>query len=251
MLKSPHYSYGQPINGINLAIRSALADHVDSSSRIPAEPMACMPGNKENTSSYGGRNSGVIGNGLFVKGRPAAAASSYKFDPNTAINKARSSLASSTYQAHGYLPNFDGASKAHTSSLYHDQTNQPPSPVRVNLPSPAFYGGRQDLRTSSTRQFLGGSSAKKLSAPYHVPVNYGFDGGSDAPVAKNDATCKDKQAEHKDFDYMGVTPDDYETHREDPNNAWHQGAVEDFFQDLAEQESELMSRQRVNTQSAA
>ena len=51
---------------------------------------------------------------------------------------------------------------------------------------------------------------------------------------------------------MGVTLADYETQRGDTNNAWHHGAVDDFFQDLRAQELEtIASHQRVNTQSAA
>lgn len=50
---------------------------------------------------------------------------------------------------------------------------------------------------------------------------------------------------------MGVTQADFDNKREDTNNAWHHGAVEDFFQDLREKELKtIASQKRVNTQSA-
>lgn len=54
------------------------------------------------------------------------------------------------------------------------------------------------------------------------------------------------------FDYKGVSAADYEIQRPDPDSAWHQGEVEDFFQDLAKEENaEILFHRRVHTQSAA
>ena len=63
---------------------------------------------------------------------------------------------------------------------------------------------------------------------------------------------ENKQSSGPEFDTMGVTLADYDNKREDTNNAWHHGAVDDFFHDLHEQELQtIASHQRINTQSAA
>lgn len=85
-----------------------------------------------------------------------------------------------------------------------------------------------------------------------MPVNFGFDGGSDAPAPeKNDAPTSNQHT-NPNFDYKGVTTADYEIQRPDSNNEWHRGEVEDFFRDLAEKEQKEMSdHNRADTKRAA
>ena len=189
------------------------------------------------------------GSELYTTSGPSSSASLSRINPNLAVGKAQSSLASSTYQAHGYLPQFDGAGKAHTSSVYREQGIQPLPQVR--LPSEALYSDRQHIAETSRYQNHG-PSAYTASTTYHNPVNFGYDGGRDSPPPKTTKVPKDQPSTRPVLDYMGVTHADYDIKREDTNNAWHHGAVEDFFQNFREHELKtIASHQRVNTQSAA
>ena len=167
--------------------------------------------------------------------------------PNLAASKAQSSLASSTYQAHGHLPQFDGAGKAHTSSVYREQGIQPLPQVR--LPSEVSHSDRHYANETSSNQISGPSV--RTASIYHKSVNFGYDGGRDSPPPKTTGNMND-QSVRPPFDYKGVTLADYENQRGDTNNAWHHGAVEDFCQDVrGEEPKEITFHQRVNTQSAA
>ena len=166
--------------------------------------------------------------------------------PNTLLNKAQSSLASSSYQAQGFLPHHGGAGKASVASLYSDQA--PPSPVRVSLPSQASYGDKPIISPQLSCDTHEGANIYNASTILHNSVNFGFDGGADAPPAKDLLNSSNDP----DYDYQGVTVADFEIKRPDPDSAWHKGEVEDFFRDLAqEEETDIMSRRRENTQSAA
>lgn len=230
-------------------IGSTLADKINGTKRAQANSTEKQSENKGNAVSYKYDNTGTIASGLYVNVRPSSSASLARTNPNLAVNKAQSSLASSTYQAHGYLPQFDGAGKAHTSTVYREQGIQPVPQVR--LPSEALYGDRQPAAQISSNQ-IHGLSAYTASTTYHSPVNFGYDGGRDSPPPKTENVPKDKQSSRPAFDLMGVTPADYDNQRQDTNNAWHHGAVEDFFQDLSEQELQtIASHQRGNTRGAA
>ena len=199
--------------------------------------------------SYKYGKTGIVASGPYANNRHPSSASLARTNPNLAVSKAQSSLASSTYQAHGYLPQFDGAGKAHTSSVYREQGIQPLPQVR--LPSEALCGDKQIAPETSSYQ-THGPSAYTASTTYHNPVNFGYDGGRDSPPPKTTNVTKHKQSSRPAFDPMGVTLADFDDQREDTNNAWHHGAVEDFFQDLREQELQtIASHRRGNTQSAA
>lgn len=226
-------------------ISSTLADKINRTKRAQAD-------STEKQFEYKGNaphKYGNVASGPYANNRPPSSTPLARTNPNLAVNKAQSSLASSTYQAHGYLPQFDGAGKAHTSSVYREQGIQPLPQVR--LPSEALYSDGKHAAETSSHQ-MHGPSAYTGATTYHNPVNFGYDGGRDSPPPRNKDAPKDKQSSRPAFDTMGVTLADYDTQREDTNNAWHHGAVEDFFQDLREQELQtIASHQRVNTQSAA
>lgn len=169
---------------------------------------------------------------------------------NVSLSKAQSSLASSSYQAQGYLPQFCGAGKAYTASLCGDRIDQaPPSTVRVNLPPHTSYEGNSNKTERGSYQAYQGADVHGVSTKYHAPITFGFDGGADAPPAK---TAMANSINDPNFDYKGVSAADYEIQRPDPDSAWHQGEVEDFFQDLAKEENaEILFHRRVHTQSAA
>ena len=230
-------------------ISSTLAEKISGNKRAQAKQAEQQSENKGNDASNNHSNIGMRGSGFHATSGPSSSASLSRSNPNLAVGKAHSSLASSTYQAHGYLPQFDGAGRAHTSSVYREQNMQPLPQVR--LPSEALYGDRQHTAETPRHQNHG-PSAHTASTTYHNAVNFGYDGGRDSPPPKTTKVPKDQQSTRPAFDYMGVTHADYDDNREDPNNAWHHGLVEDFFQNLREQELKtIATQQRVNTNSSA
>lgn len=204
----------------------------------------------ENMASGGAAKLGIIGKEPPSKGVPSSSVSAFKSAPKASLSKAQSSLASSLYQAHGYLPQFGGAGKAYAASLYGERSDQGlPSPARVRLPPYVSYEEKQTTLAPSSYQTYQGTNVHSLSSNHHTPVNFGFDGGADSPPVKKGIANSSNNAI---FDYKGVTAADYEIQRPDPDSAWHQGEVEDFFQELAkDEESEIVSHRQVNTQSAA
>ena len=248
MLKSPRYSSAQPTS-IFSQISSALTDKFNGTKRAQTNLSTQQVENRLNTILHKHGNTGSIDNRSYAENRPSSSTSSARAASNIAVSKAQSSLASSTYQAHAHLPQYEGAGKARTSSVYREQGNQPLPHVR--LPSEDSYIDREYTSKASYIPTQG-PSASTASTTYHNPVNFGYDGGRDSPPPKATANSKDQQSTNTEFDLMGVTLADYEHQRGDTNNAWHHGAVDDFFQDLREQELEtIASHQRVNTQSAA
>ena len=246
MLKSPRYSSAQPTSVFS-QISATLAEKINGAKRAQANSSAQQSENKANTPSHKYGETGTVSSGPYPNSRPASSAS--RINPNLAVSKAQSSLASSTYQAHGHLPPFDGAGRAHTSSMYREQRNQQLPQVR--LPSEDSYNDRQHTTEASSDQNQG-PGARILSRVYHNQVNFGYDGGRDSPPPTTAANSKDQQSTRPAFNYMGVTLADYENQRGDTNNAWHHGAVDDFFDDLRGRELEtIASHQRVNTRGAA
>lgn len=248
MLKSPRYSSAQPTNVFS-QISATLAEKINGAKRAQANSSAQQSENKANTPSQKYGETGTVSSGSYPNSRPASSASLGRINPNLAVSKAQSSLASSTYQAHGHLPPFDGAGRAHTSSVYREQRNQQLPQLRP--PSEDSYNDRQHTTEASSDQNQG-PDARIASRVYHNQVNFGYDGGRDSPPPTTAANSKDQQSTRPAFDYMGVTLADYENQRGDTNNAWHHGAVDDFFDDLRGRELEtIASHQRVNTRGAA
>ena len=248
MLKSPRYSSAQPTS-IFSQISSTLADRFNGTKRVQANPSTQQAENKLHTLLHKYGNNDTIGNRVSAHNRSPSSTSLARIAPNVAVSKAQSSLASSTYQAHAHLPQFEGAGKAHASSVYRGQGTQRLPQVR--LPSEDSYTGRQYTAEASSNR-IHNPSTRTVSTTYHNSVNFGYDGGTDSPSPKATGKPKDQQSDRPAFDSMGVTLADYETQRGDTNNAWHHGAVDDFFQDLRAKELEtIASHQRVNTQSAA
>lgn len=174
--------------------------------------------------------------------------------PDITISKAPSSLASSTYQARGYLPQYNGASKAHASSIFYQDRHQvPPQQARVNLVGEPSYKNGPDPIGTTRKQVYSNTGSHNTTSGHLGSVNFGFDGSEDFPPRSDDAasTAKANQPDRPDFDYKGVTTADYTRQRPDPNNAWHHGTVQDFFDDLGEKEfKKMMLHQRVKTKRA-
>ena len=243
MLKSPHYSSAQPISVLS-QIGSSLADKINGTKRTPVNPIGKQSENKGDAFSYNNGHSGNVGNQSYANNHPLSQVSQAITMPNLAVSKAQSSLASSTYQAHGFLPQFDGAGKAHTSSVYREKGIQPLPQVR--LPSEDSYGDKEHANETSIDR-PHGPGAHPASTTYHNPVSFGYDGGRDSPPFKTTNPQPNQKSSRLPFDLMGVTLADYENQRGDTNNAWHHGAVDDFFNNVREQELRtIASRQRAN-----
>lgn len=162
------------------------------------------------------------------------------FSPKTSASKSNSSLASSTYQARGYLPPYEGAGRAHTSTIFHQHGCGLQLSPRVNLPQTPSRGGINELnfpdldtKQKPKYQLLGGG---------HDAYNsFGLDGNAEAPSKSVSQATKGDDSRAQDsaaaataaaFDTKGVTQDDFDTRRADPNNPAHHTAVDDFFRDL-------------------
>ena len=247
MLKSPRYSSAQPTSILS-QISSTLADKINCNKRAQVNSSAQQSENKGNSLLYKHSDTAIIGSGPYKTSRPPSSASLARMPPNLAASKAQSSLASSTYQAHGHLPQFDGAGKAHTSSVYREQGIQPLPQVR--LPSEVSHSDRHYANETSSNQISGPSV--RTASTYHKSVNFGYDGGRDSPPLKTTVNTNDQQSVRPAIDYKGVTLVDNENQRGDTNNTWHHEAVEDFSQDVRGAElKKITFHQRVNTQSAA
>lgn len=248
MLKSPHYSSVQPTSILS-QISPTLVDKMNAAKRTQAKAERLRLENKGDNPSSINPHIGITGNGNDASNRASGSMPLAITKPNVAVGKAQSSLASSTYQAHGYLPQFDGAGKAQTSSVYREQGIRPAP--HVQLPSEAVYSDKQSPTDTSNHQ-VNGPSAYNASTTYHNSVNFGYDGGRDSPPLKNPNTLqdpRDKQPSQPMFDTMGVTVADFDKQRESTNNRWHQGNVKDFFHDLREHERlTITSHQRANHQ---
>lgn len=239
MLKSPTYSSVHSSKSI-LGTGFGIADRLNKLIRGGAGG-ATRGANKENASSI--EKVRDVNSKLISKDEDQSdSVSLFKSEPAASVSKAPSSLASSSYQAHRYHPQLDGAGRAHAASLHQYQSNEPPSQhVRVSLPSSTTYAGSQTASKPSACQDYNDPSTNNSTAAYLTPVTFGYDGGSDARPSCNNDASKTASRSHPNFDYKGVTAADYEIQRESPHNEWHRGEVEDYFQEKAAEERQEMA----------
>lgn len=246
MLKSPPYNLSQAQKAaeqVSVAVKSSRNNKISDAKAIKT---TCT-GNKENATFNGPSDFNSTSREDLSR-----SISSLKSLPDVSISKAPSSLASSIYQAHGSLPQLESVGRAYTAVVRHDRRNQlPQSPVRVNLPSHNAYASGQATPGLSSRN-CDNADGYNISTSHRMPVNFGFDGGSDAPAPKKNDTLTSNLHTNPNFDYKGVRTADYETQRPDPNNERHRGEVEDFFRDLVEKDQKEMSdHKRADTERAA
>ena len=164
--------------------------------------------------------------------------------------KSSSSLASSSYQARGYLPLYEGAGKAHTSSIYQQSglsmlRNFPR--VRLPIEPPKRLQCHPD---ANSLHFADSALADTLSISIHSrPLAVGFDGSGDTPagLGKDNGKSKEDRADSSSVIHT-VTKADFHTQRADPNNPLHRSIVNEFFKDLYEKETkQMMALQRKKT----
>ena len=246
MLKSPPYTAPQALKTSDL-ISAALKDRMNRTLTTEATNMAHFSGKEELVS----REEDQTGGQSTARDDNSSPTSPFKSLPNASINKIQASLASSKYQVHGLLPQFETTENAHSSSLSQDPSSQHPhSPMCVKIPSHDAQHGRETLLASPNYRDQATQSAYGIPTDHYLRVNFGFDGGADSPAANNTNAASSNQHTDPDFDYRGVTTVDYETQRKDCDNTWHRGKVEDFFKELGEREQKEILAHRANTKRA-
>ena len=232
MLQSPSYTTARPPTGVT----SGLAGRLSKFLRGGGEG-APRTVNKENAPSNHTQRP--------VNGRDLTSA--LKSDPDISVTK-ELSLASSVDQIYDKRIHDNEAGKPYTATSYHDVDNWSPSRLEQ------VHGGRPPSGPCTiaplTSQTLDKPSNYDATAARYTPIGFGLDGGADSqPLHEN---FKAAQKSHPDFDYKGVTHADYEVKREDHNNAWHKGEVEDFFRELAANErKEIQSYQQSSPKQAS
>lgn len=247
MLKSPPFTVPQAVKTSDL-ISAALKDRMNRDFTTEATNMAHFRSKEELVP----REENRLGEKFSARDHHSNSTSPFKSLPNAFINKTQASLASSKYQVHGLLPHFEAPGNAYPSSLSQDPSSlHPHSPVRVKIPPTDTQHGREALLASPNFRDQATQSTYGIPMDHHLPVNFGFDGGADSPAANNTNTASSNQHTDPNFDYRGVTTVDYETQRKDCDNTWHQGKVEDFFQELGEREQKEILAHRANTKRAA
>ena len=179
-----------------------------------------------------------------------------EFARGPVAGKAASSLAASGYHATGFLPQYDGAGRAHTSTM-HQQHGVPAShrQARVNLPQEGSYADRPAPLGARSHNANRDPRSLPNQDPSASSRTFGYDGSADdAPWADNTAETAygynnpNTSGQQKEFDTMGVTKEDFNHQRPDHKNAWHQGQVTDLFREIAEEEDSYMrTRLRQNT----
>lgn len=246
MLKSPPYTAPQAPKTSDL-ISAALKDRM--SRNITAETTnTAQFSNKEEPLARGENQAGDKSSARDANSSPT---SPFKSLPNASINKTQASLASSKHQVHSFLPHFGGSGGATSSPFPNPSGQLPHPPMRVSIPSPGTQCGRERALASPNYQNPLTQSVYDVPRDHQLPVNFGFDGGADSPTANNTNAASSNQHTDPNFDYRGVTTADYETQRKDCDNTWHQGKVEDFFQELGEREQKEILAHRANAKRAA
>ena len=233
MLRSPTYSLNPApkVPEQNNSVMGGLLSRVLGSSHVRAYSTS----KKESTASPRPSHQSGIAPGH----QPSFSQPGLEYGPS----KAQSSLASSNYQAHGFVPRFDDSDRARPASLYNYKNNLPPPQVRVNLPPCASYETLDIRHSRSDHDNNGRNLVANLENAYHIPVGFGYDGGADAPGNKDDDDAdRSRQQKFPHFDFKGVTHADFEVVREDHDNTWHRGRVDDFFRELAANEAREIAR---------
>lgn len=257
MLKDPRYSFTLQQDA-HAPIETTLAYQV--ASVIPRKLYGLSMMEKENTSSAHGncRNhhpaGPMIGDSpLTRRGSDLSQFQITQEAPILNTKKANSSLASSVYQARGYLPLYHGAGRERAASIYRQQSHHPQhKKARVNLPNSSSLAQQEHSAGRSDQGTSLGRYSYNADARY-LPTTFGYDGSEDPPT-NDDATSgqgKANEKEQKSFDCKGVTTACFDQPRPDTDNEWHRSAVDDFFRELHKNEvRHMMARQRKNTKTA-
>lgn len=122
MIKDPRYS----VSTGDIALAGDGVGHRGTGSGKPAT--------KENQNVQSQINAAVRGEDKIKQARPSNVASSVGMWQNHQVHKAPSSIAAPVYQAHGYLPQYDGAA----NSLHWGESTVGP---HRRPPSRALHGG--------------------------------------------------------------------------------------------------------------
>jgi len=181
-------------------------------------------------------------------------------------SKAPSSLASSTYQAYGQLPQYDKSTVAETE--IRRQGDFEPRVKRVHAEArmgeeALQEGGRSETHAVEEHCKYGSRAEPTdpgfLSRPRVLRSDLSdcqsisalnkflFDGGADSPLPKSKNNPKTTQENNNQAGSGSkiANPADFDRQRPDPNNTWHTGDVEDLFNEIRENdEMQMTTRKR-------
>ncbi|KAL9124983.1 MAG: hypothetical protein Q9217_005752 [Psora testacea] len=241
LLKSPRYSSSHSLTANNKKSRlkkyQFLKDNTSEAKRETAQA------NKENTLIEATIEGSTTDNRITTKG--------FTRDGLLA-GKARSSLAASVYHASGYLPQYDGAGRAQTSTLHQQNGNQSSyRQARVNLPGRSSYEGRPTPLGSKSHYANRGSTSRHSDST-SLPV--GLEGSSESSSRKHGSISKvdtkDSAGDKGASNTIAAIKTDRRKQHSYPNNAWHHSQVNDSSKANPEQDMEYMivrKRQKTKT----
>ncbi|KAL9099635.1 MAG: hypothetical protein Q9163_004894 [Psora crenata] len=245
MLKSPRFSSG------HLHTPSAVTSYSKSYevSRLTMlqQKREDIQANKENTCNETSLEGETSGSGIPGKGVPID-------DHNGLLSgKARSSLAAAIYHASGVLPQYDGAGRAHTSTIHQQKGNQcAHRQARVNLPGRSSYEDRPfPLGSKSHNANRGSISCYSKS----TSLSLALDGSGESPSKKQEFISngdpKNRTHDEERVNILGVTTANPDQRHPNHNSALPQGHMAGVANDIPERETEYMTvRKRQNTKTA-
>ena len=195
----------------------------------------------------------LTGNGLRDRKSHMLFVSALKSDPNISVTKAHTSLRPTCNQSRASLSYIDviaGDEAATQSCDHHGESKSQQAQISSTLST--VQESLQINPMLSTYQSRGCQNIPEAMAAHHTSVHFGLDGGADSIPPQIQKDSEPNSQKKADFDYQGVTLADFEIKREDPNNTWHKGAVDDFFAELAAKERrEVMASQQSSTTKSA
>ncbi|KAL9601413.1 MAG: hypothetical protein Q9179_002889 [Wetmoreana sp. 5 TL-2023] len=210
MLKSPRYSATR----VHQSEPFDLAQHQMQVNKHADEKYSKRHANKENVKSEGYPDATHGYGGGLGKSNYNSSNNYPSMDQDTFANKARSSLAASSYHAMGRLPQYDGAGDALSSSSRGARSTLP-----QNDGSAFRLGGEKDVPASSA------DNGAHLEYSSRLEQAKSYDVGS-----------TDK------YDYRGLTAQEFSMEPDQPSNPRiHNGRVDRYFLDLGEEEFREMS----------
>ena len=246
MLKGPRYSTIQPFSKTSQH-KTNIKPNKDIAVK---DTFLDMEANKENATAEP-HSAKVLYDSLSNHNRLSSTDRSQAL-----VGKAPSSLAASAYHANGYLPQYDGAGKAKTSTV-HQQHGVPVAhrQAKVNLPQRSSYDNQPS--SQDTRSYPASSNSHPSSYNRDADwrsISFGLDGSGDAPsksentLPTSDNNSSEWKGKQKGFDTKGVTKADFDLQRADPHNPEHHSKVTGLFNKIAEEEAAYMAtRKRQNT----
>ncbi|KAL6719544.1 hypothetical protein ACLMJK_003785 [Lecanora helva] len=219
MLRSPTYATTKPASASSYGMKGRFSKFFRGGGEDSQHSRSV---HKENAPSM--PHAQVASGSTFGKDDHSSLGPLLKSNPDITVTKVESSPASPSCHAQSYVPHHQGRGLPHSAPLQPswDSNSRNQSQEALSGPPP----GTCYLDMSPVRGI------------YDPPGTFGFDGGADSQPPSNEPNVTKMQEIDPTFDLKGLTHADYETKRGDADSAWHKGAVNDYFQELAAKERE-------------